>query len=172
MSGPSPWMVGPKISLMRIVLDILVRPVLGPGLRRLADAHRDDFRPARLAPVVEPACDHFGGGTVVAEHLVEMTVLDGVVEMLAQRAELEIIAHEAGGVELLRAQDDLHLVIMPVQTRARMMRRQVADGVRRRKGEPLGNGVHGRPYRERRETTHSAPPRTVNFITRLLVLTG
>ena len=107
-------MVGPKISLMRIGLLIIGsgRPKFGPGLRRIAHPHRDHLRPARPAPVVEPAGDHFSGGAVVAEHVVEMAMLDSVVEELTQRAEFEIVAHKAAAIELGGLQDDFDLVIV------------------------------------------------------------
>jgi hypothetical protein len=94
---------------------------IGPKRRHLADADGSHLRPTLLAPIVEPLADDLGGGPVVAEHLVEMPMVDRSVDEVLQRRELVEVAHEAHRIEHRRLQDDLDLVIVAVQPTAGML---------------------------------------------------
>src|SRR6266700_1573524 len=119
-------------------------PVFGPSVRRLAHAHGDHFRPTRPAPIVEPLADDFGGGPVVAEHVVEMLMVERRVDEVPQRRKLVKVAHEAYDIEGRRLQDDLDLVVVAVRRGAGMIGWQAADDVRGGEREAFGDRVHGR----------------------------
>jgi hypothetical protein len=76
------------------------------------------------------------------EHVIEVLVVNGLIEKRLQRAQLMIIAHEADGIEALRLEHHLDVVIVPMQTRARMPLVQAANHMRSGKGKPFADRVH------------------------------
>src|SRR5205807_4240182 len=101
-----------------------------PGIERLRNAYRDHFGPTGLAPIVEPLANDLGCCPIVTDHIVEMSMVHRRIEEVLQRRKLAIVAHEADGIERCRLQEDLDLVIVTVQPRARMFGRQSSDGMR------------------------------------------
>ena len=105
-------------------------------------------------------------------------MIDGLVEKRFQHGELMVIAHETNIVEALRLELDLDIVIMPVQPRTRVIVRQSADHVRRRKIKAFADRVHLRnphqPTNEMLRKRAGARGMTADdfFTAGLLVLTG
>lgn len=67
---------------------------------------------------------------VVAEHVVQVAVIEGLVDIVLQRRKLVIVAHETVLVKCLGGKLDFDDVVVPVQARALMLRRQALQLVR------------------------------------------
>src|SRR5262245_3374080 len=104
-------MVGPKISLMRMTS----LTVFGKAVRRLADTYRNHFRPARLAPIVKPVADHFRRGSIMAQHVIEMPVVEGHLDEIVKRGQFVEVANETGRIKPVRLQPNFDVIIVPMQ---------------------------------------------------------
>jgi Fe-S cluster biogenesis protein NfuA len=59
----------------------------------------------------------------VAKHVVQVPVVEGRVEEVLHCRKFPIVAHEAGGIECRRLQNDLDFVVVTVQSGAPMIGR-------------------------------------------------
>ena len=67
----------------------------------------------------------------MAEHFVEVIVVQLSVDELFQGRQLMIVAHKTDGIEFGRLQNDLDLVVVAVHPATGMLWRQTADNMGR-----------------------------------------
>lgn len=77
------------------------------------------------------------------KYLVEMLVIDLFVKKRFECGKLVIVSHKPNAVELSRPKNYFNFVIVPVQSTARMLGRQIPNDMGRRKGKCLTDRVHG-----------------------------
>src|SRR5690606_891133 len=100
-------------------------PVLRPSLLRLAHPHRLELGEMRAAPVVEVTGEDLGGGAVMAQHVIQVAVIELLINITLQPVKLAIVADEAMLIELAGSELDLDHVIVAVQARAGVISRQM-----------------------------------------------
>ena len=89
----------------------------------------------------------------------QVPVIELRVDMGLQRGKVVIVAHEAIGAQRRRRQLHHDDIIVAMEPRALVLRRQMVEPVRGRKGEFLGNAIHHcapRPATARRQKSGSA----------------
>lgn len=87
-------------------------------------------------------CQTFRRHPVVPEHVVQVAVVKGLIDIRLQRRKLVIVAHETMLVQRFARKLDLDDVVVPVQPRALMLGRQVLQLMRGGEMEFLGDAEH------------------------------